>query len=502
MSEEVAQPAVDHAELQAVQFDADQLRTALKADAEFFIQFFMGDLLTTPVPDIHKEIFGLMTGVDVNRFVCAIPRDHAKTTLAKLTCVWYFLFHQPTRFIAYLSNTAAVAIPAVKDVMDFLESPNCKAVFGPVEYSVKQDGVGYYEFTIAGKSCILRAQGAGGQVRGLNIQNQRPNLVVIDDLESTEGAHSIATEESFKKLKTWFYGPFLKALDGFNSKIIQIGNMLSTRSLLYLHCKSRFWYSRVYGCIRADGTPLWPGKWSIESLRLDFEQYQEMGETELWFAEMMNMPMSGVHGLIKSEQIGYAPQMHPSDSKIGFITVDLAISMQDKAHKTTVTVHKWNIDRQAWQIADYEGGQLDPIQLWRLIVRLAFKWRIRVIGIEDEAYQASLQYVFPHFARLEGVKGLLFVPLSTGKKHKYIRLEAWAATLKSGHWLLTEGDFILTQQLLSYNKTKKENDDDYIDSAAYGPQMEQRYAAEIMVEYEGPEDTKGTILSAVDICGV
>lgn len=460
----------------------------LREDPEFLIQFFLGDELTLPVPDIHIEVFALMTHEDVDRFVCAIPRDHAKTTIAKLAVIWYLLFSD-YRFVVYMSCTTTIAIPATNDIVNFLEGDNFKSVFGNVRWIKKQDGIGHYEFEIIDgngdlKYCILKAMSAGQQVRGLNIDNRRPDLAILDDIEDNK---NIATEELFRGLKQWFYGPFKKALNKFHNKIIHLGNMIADKSLLNEHCKSEYWFSRHYGCILADGTALWPDAWPIEKLIRDYQEYQEAGMADVWFAEMMNLPLAGGRGLIRAEEIYYLPRIDPGNHEYGFITIDLAITDKTWAHKTVAAVHVWNGD--CWQVAEYQDFMgIDPVSLFRKIIPMCEKWNIRVVGIEDAAYQASLKFMFRHLCMENNIpvsqdihgEGMLFVPLKTNNQQKTQRIAPWAGMIKGHQYALTEGDFSMTQQLLSYNPQKKNNDDDFIDCGAYGIQMIDVYLLQIM----------------------
>lgn len=463
---------------QQVQINVAQIKYALEHDAEFFIQFFLEDELTFPVPNFHIDIFSLMIKEGLDAFVCAIPRDHAKTTLAKLSCVWYFLFSD-FRFIVYLSNTATIAIPAVNDVATFLRSENFRSVFGEIEWLVQQEGVGFYKFKFQGKLCILRALGAGQQVRGINVDNQRPQLAIVDDLEDND---NIATEQLFRKLKVWFYGPFKKCLDKFNNKIIHLGNMISIKSLLHEHCESQFWHSRRYGCLLANGEPLWPDAWPMDKLKKDFAEYTQAGMLDIWFAEMMNLPMAAGKGLIQADQIGYRPAIVPGDHEFGFITIDLAISEQTWAHKTVIAVHVWN--NSAWQIAETHGYVgIDPIALFAELIPICQRWQLRVVGIESVAYQASLQHVFRHLCVINQIQNMLFIPLPAAVR-KVQRLAPWAGLIKSGEYFLTEGDFMCTQQLLSFDPSKKTNDDDYIDACAHGPYVAQNFMYEIQAEFE------------------
>lgn len=466
-----------------VSISVDEAKTALQYDPEFFIQFFLGEEIHLPVPEFHKDIFAVMTAVEIDRFVCAVPRDHAKTTLAKLACNWYFMFSD-YRFIVYLSNTSDIAIPATNDIIKFFESDNFENIFGKCTFYTKQDGKGSYKFSLpeslGGKICILKALGAGKQVRGINVDNTRPQLAIVDDLEDND---NIATADLFKKLKLWFYGPFLKCLDKFNNKVIWLGNMIAEQQMLNENCNSDFWHSRRYGCVLANGEVLWADAWPIEKLQRDYAEYQERGLADVWFAEMMNLPMASGSGLIEASEITYKPPISPRDYKLGFLTVDLAISAEDWAHKTSIGVHSWvdDVDDNPYwhfNLGMSERG-IDTIALFWKIVELAQEWGYLVVGIEDENFQASLQHVYPHLCLLHGIEGIKFFPLKTYKRSKNARLKPWADMIKNGQYALTEGDFIVTQQLLRYNAQKETNDDDVIDCGAYGPQMIQEYYFEI-----------------------
>ncbi len=475
-------------EQSAVALSIPEIKYALEHDAEFFIQFFLGDELTLPVPDFHPELFNLMIEKDVDQFACAVPRDHAKTTLAKLACVWYYLF-SPYNFILYMSNTVSIAIPSTNDVVNFFLSDNFKAVFGEIQFITRQDGKGIYVFKLGDKTCILRAHGAGMQVRGINILHQRPQLAVCDDIEDSVNN---ATPELFQKLKKWFYGPFKKALNKFNHKIIHIGNLTENQTLIAEHCQSQYWHSRVYGCLLKNGQPLWPEAWPIEKLKRDYSEYREAGMADVWFAEMMNMPTAGGRGVILASEIFYQPEVQPEDIAFGFMTIDLAISEATYAHETVICVHGFIPDignNGVWQCVQYKGFHgIDPIALFWQVIELANYWRILTVGIEDVAYQASLKHVFRHEClrngiQQEGEHGITFVPLSaTGRKPQ--RIIGWAAMVKAKEYALNEGDFFMTQQLLTYRPDKKHNNDDYIDAAAYAPQMMDRYMYLIMRQYQ------------------
>jgi len=259
--------------------------------------------------------------------------------------------------------------------------------------------------------------------------------------------------------------------------------MIAEQQMLNEICNSEFWYSRRYGCLLANGEALWADAWPIEKLRRDYAEYQERQLADVWFAEMMNLPIAFGSGLIQADEITYKPAISPRDYPIGFLTVDLAVSPEKWAHKTSIGIHSWVDDEGEVPHWHYNVGLaergIDTIALFWKIVEIAQAWGYLCIGIENEGFQASLQTVYPHLCLIHNIEGLKFFPLKTYKHNKNARLKPWADMLKSGQYVLTEGDFVVTQQILRYNAQQKSNEDDVIDCAAYGPQMIQEYYFEI-----------------------
>lgn len=471
-----------------------EVRELLESNHEFFIQFFMADELTVPVPDFHLDEFGRMVASQIPRYAAAIPRGHAKTTLAKLACVYLILFSRYSFFV-YLSASHGIAAPACRDIIAHIESDNFRAIFGPVEYRIRREAEGYFEFRIPSidKNVILRAQGAQQQVRGLNIGNRRPDCAFIDDFEDVE---TTSSPTSFQHLVRWLYGTFFKALNQFGAKIIQIGNMVAQDCLLRRHIESPMWASTLYGALLENGKPLWPDLWPLDALIADFREYQDMGLTDVWFREMMNVPIAPDGGLIRADEITYRPPVVPSEPRHTFVTLDPAISKKRWGHRMCAAVHAYVYNEQTgmgwWQIVEYIHGRgINPVLLWPSLASLMIRWRARLCAIESIAFQDSLRYVFEDYARNQGLYTLEFVPISVPNASKTMRLAAWAGELKGDReqlrapiYALTRGDWAMTQQLISYDPQAERNDDDLIDAAAYGPPTIRKYLPRIQLPWQ------------------
>ncbi len=492
-------------EISKVSVNVLQIREALRNSPEFFIHFFLGEQLTEEVPPFHIEVFYEMTHAEISRLAIAIPRGHAKTTLAKLACVWYLLFSE-YRFILYVSGSHDLVVPYVNDIARFFKSDNFKSIFGAIEWHIDRDGTGEYKFRIHSlkKTCMLKGLGSGQRVRGINIDNERPQLAICDDLEDDE---DVETDTMHKKMLRWFYGAFYKCLNPFNNKIIILGNLIGKQSVLYKVLQLATWRSFLYGALKADKAPLWPEMWSLKKLNADYQEYVEQGMAGKWFAEMMNQPTAEGGNIIDAAEIYYLPPRLPEEVAFGYITIDPAISKEKWADNAAVGAQGWVEEQGIWQVLQYEYGKgVNPTTLFWMAIKLAKHWGFRYIGVERAAMQEVLEHHFTHLLLLHNLQHLYeFVAVGTGNQRKAQRIISWSTGLKKSMKLiptraLTYGDFVVTQQLLNYEPSKRENDDDVIDMLAQGEQMQRLHLAKIMQQTAAVPI--GTVASINDIAQV
>lgn len=496
---------------ESVDVDTRELKAMLRLDGEFFIEFFLADQLDMPVPEFHVEIWALLTDQEKERVLLAIPRDHAKTTLAKLVVVWYWLFTSH-RFAVYVSNTNPIAKGACKDIIEFLMTPNFIQVFGQINMikASENESLWIFELPIGQgrvKRCILRAVGQGQQMRGINIDNQRPDIAVVDDVEDNDNTDS---EFQQKKLDKWIFGPFIKAL-ARKKKILWLGNMLSKGSLLARLSRSERWNPVVFGCLVTDTQtnqlqPLWPGKWTIDALKEDFKEYRDNGLIETWMCEMMNMPGHGENGF-RADQICYKPVPNPDQIEAAWITVDPAFGLNAENDETALAVHV--IPKEGSPITvSVVHGRMDEITMFNELLTLASYWNAWVWGIESIAAQRVLISLFNVLLAQRQMLGQVeMVPLMSGKGDPKIgRIRSWVAMMANDEWAISDEDIDITTQLTEYDPKKSNSSkqhDDIIDAAAYGPMMMDSHLSLIRAKAVGMDTLAvSTAQVGTEICGV
>lgn len=479
-------------EISLVDMKPAEIAFLLKKSPKFFIEFFLGDQLTFEVPQLHVEIWERLIDPSRERNLLAIPRDHAKTTLVKLAIVWHYLFSDH-RFVVYLSNTNTIALNACKDVMGFLTCDNFVSVFGRIRVtkSSETESIWQFEMPIMGsnkvKNCTLRAIGANQQIRGMNIDNQRPDLAAIDDVESDENT---ASEPLQKKLDKWMFGPFMKALARNRKKVFWLGNMLAKTSLLARLSMNPRWNPVVFGAIVIDPEtkqlrPLWEDRWSMEELREDFKEYVNLGLMETWMCEMMNMPGHGVNGF-RTDQIYLQPQPDPSDVEAAFLVIDPAFGLEADNDDTSITVHVIRSDGLP-MIAEDISGKMSEAEMYHNMIYLTRKWGAYVWGIEAIAAQRVLIPFFNLMLANEMMnREIEMIPLISGRGDpKVSRIRSFVSLMAEKQYAIYDDGLGIVNEIFGFDMRKKNNKDDRIDSCAYGPIMLENYLGLIMAHASG-----------------
>src|SRR5512139_735700 len=107
---------------------------------------------------------------DFSQLALGLPRGFGKTTLIKIYILYCILFTQK-KFILVVSSTATLAENILADVIDMLEEPNIKKVFGDWKVGIEKDTQSIKKFGYRGRNIILAGLGAGTSLRGLNLKN-------------------------------------------------------------------------------------------------------------------------------------------------------------------------------------------------------------------------------------------------------------------------------------------------------------------------------------------
>lgn len=450
-----------------------------------FASILLGDGFEQEFPETHQAYWALLTSAALNdderelRYALGLPRGFAKTTLIKMFIVWLILFSK-RKFFVLVSASLTLAQNGLSDVMDFLNLPKVQEIWGFWDRNVEKNTEDLKKFEFRGRNIILVALGAGSSTRGLNIKNERPEVVICDDAQTKECADSQTLNDAFV---TWFLGTLYKARSYKRSLFVYIGNMYNDQCLLYKLKENPYWISLITSAILNDGTSIWPALRSVQSLIDEFNSDLSLGKGHIFLAEVMNDPQAGFQNGLDFTNL--KPYPYPIDMKADahFTTIDPALGK--KSSDNTAIVDHGLIDGKliVW---DAVAEKLDDTKTVEEGLKLTLLHGGSLICVENAGYQATLAGYFQRTMVQRGITGIAIEPLSPKGIAKNDRIMNFLRKIISGEVLLhprVAAKFLW--KAVRFNPLKKDNDDDLLDAAAYGDPALQEFADQIT--YNAPQ---------------
>jgi predicted phage terminase large subunit-like protein len=211
-----------------------EARRLLGKDFLKFRKYYFKTYHEFPDADFHKELSSLLMKMTKKRKMkaaIAAPRDSAKSTIISLEYVLYCICHKLENYIVIISNTREQASSFLRDIKHELDSnERLRQDFPEVcDRQVKPKPAPWKETEIITPNKVkVTALGTDQEIRGRRNMKDRPTLIILDDIETSE---PIQNPENINKLEDWLTKSVLKS--GTNiTNIIFIGTIHHYDSLL------------------------------------------------------------------------------------------------------------------------------------------------------------------------------------------------------------------------------------------------------------------------------
>jgi hypothetical protein len=450
-----------------------------KTDINFFAGLCIPDVCLFALPMFYVAVWSLLTTrTEENlgkllRFALGLPRGHAKTTFIKIIICWLIVYDK-ANFILIVCSNSDLAELLLADIHNILLSPNMVSIYGNWRENLAIDSADTKKAAYHNRSVSIVARGWSAGIRGINLQNQRPDVIFCDDVQTRKNDES-PTERT--NLLTELVGTIFKALaPRGNRLIIYVGNMYSEECILNKFKKMSSWVSMVTGAILESSRPLWPELFSIDELMESYYHDEALGLAHIWFAEVMNDPKSVALSILPHP----VPDCDLSDEDLldpdgSFITIDPA-GFRNTSDDNVIVVHL-KYQNKGYVVKTVKGI-LDPAEIIEKTITLAIQYNCCLIGVEDVGYQQTLGFWLTFYINKFKITGLTVVPLKPHGRTKESRIRQFIQELYAKTYFLyspeTRRDFVW--QASTYKIGKKEgNKDDLLDAIAYGLDIRNEY---------------------------
>lgn len=455
---------------------SEDIQAAAKQDLDFLAALIMPLVFKYNFPAVFKEgVWQWLLGfIHQNRtfpqLALGLPRGFGKSTLMKIFLMYVILFTD-RKFILVVAATAKLAENILSDVMDMLEEPNIKNVFGDWKLGMEKDTQALKKFGFRGRNITLAAAGAETSVRGLNIKNERPDVILMDDIQSRECADS---EVQSTSLELWMIGTLMKAKSPSGCMFLFVANMYPTKHSILRKLKNNHkWVKFIAGGILANGTSLWEELQPIEQLTAEFENDLAMGHPEIFYSEVLNDENTSANNLIDLSKLPVVPYEKGDIAGGNFIIIDPAT---DKINSDEVSVGYFEVHDASPVMMELEEGRFSPGETIRKALQFALANNCRLIVVESNAYQYSLLYWFDFICAQMGIEGIECVDIYSGTKSKNARiLEMFKAYSAGELYAIDDARLALHLQITSFNPLRRDNTDGILDLMTYACRVVQEY---------------------------
>lgn len=437
------------------------------------------------MPDFHEEWYKDLLFNDLVGLILVTFRESAKTSLAKIKVI-HDICYAKKKFIIWTSYDQQKAEANLYDIaLELQTNEKIIADFGNLFFEDQRNKEKFTQKKSIGEFITknkikVKAYSTGQSPRGEVYGEYRPDLIILDDIETLKTIESEArTYEVMQYIDELFSG-----LSG-DANVLVLGNrLLEGGSISYIEDKARIdnkWKLHDIPVIKNEEI-VWKDKYvltdkeadeinkNIEDEKLQkvsLETKQRLLGYQAYNREMLNTPITDEEREFKKEWVQYIkPEEMRFKNVRRFLTVDTAISEKDSADDTGIVDN--SVDSENfWNIRAYKF-RINPKEL----IDLFFTWHkernFEAIGVEKTIY---LQAIKP-FLDEEMRKRNVFLPIvelfhnQTAKETRIRGLIPRYSNRGVRHIVGECED--LEKQLFSFPKGLK---DDVVDALAYQQQI-------------------------------
>ena len=498
----VARDASSDFQKRCAKLSTDEIVHLNAVDCNFFAQFMLGATFKFNFPPALVAVWSVLTQalatlqdyVGEAKIALGIPRGFAKTTMMKLFCA-YALIHSRHTFILIIGNVGANAEKSIKDVADLLDQPQVRNLYGNYDDDIDVDRQDEKIFKFGNKSCVLKAKGQRSSVRGINIGNRRPDIILMDDAQDEENAKSIVESEA---LKEWILNTLLPAKSTDGGLDIFVGNTYDQAgAILPQLVKDPEWVSMVLGCILKDGSSLWERLHPVAKLLNAYRSAVRFGNEGGWLAQYMNIMDVGRNAKFDARQltVHWNDFVHRHHLESGLDEAEI----QGKFLVVDPATSKTNADEHSIMVGYIISGepvcrrvvhrQMTPKEAIATSLALMMDENCYVIFVENVAYQDTLLFWFnEHLDSLRlpaNIRALFkILPIEPERRAKNGRILNAFRQLNVGEIIChPDTHTSIISEGRAYDRLKADNEDNVLDTVHYVPLIATRFKSVILESY-------------------
>lgn len=467
-------------------------REVCSDNRELFMAWYFPGYIKYKFAPFHFEMFqdlrDLFSG-SIDELIWCMFRESAKTSIAKIAFITHTIVYGNRKYINVDSFDKANAESILFDVSNALMT-NKKLIrdFGQL-FSKKRDkdeqSIKRIAKFITTNGILVEAHSTQESVRGRLYEDQRPDMLLLDDFETNKTKDSLAYTEQVKKHISEFQAGLAP-----NAIILYLCNYITELgSVQGLMDRAENDYKvrlRMVGVEDEEGNPVWPSKY----VKTDVESDNSTGKVSLesrkrklgsvaYSAEMLNQPIDAATQEFKKTFFRYKTREYVEQKNtVNTLTIDPAASKKDSADN--IGFSDTSVDSEGYWYVSAWKEKMSPLDLINKMFILHAKRNYRKIGIEKGIYNLVFKPFLDEEMRKRGIY-LPIVELDHKQTKKEERIRGLLPIYESGTIYHIEGECgDLEDELLRFPRSAH---DDVMDAHAYQIQIAVKPKIEITDPY-------------------
>ena len=442
-----------------------------KEDYNYFVRTYFSHIAPCDSAKFHLDAAKYIAGHPRARALFEWARGHAKSThMGCLIPLWILARGENLfRFIVLVSSSNDNAKGLLADLQ--AELANNEAYIQ--DFGIKADkGTEWTsgKFSLADGTTFV-AIGRGQSPRGLKKNGQRPDYILIDDIDEDGLSNN---ESRVRKAYNWVMGPLYGTMAGGRGRLIMVGNRFAKNMILAHFANIKNLYHTRVNIIDSKGNPSW-GYYSREDIQA---MRDEQGEIS-FAREYLNNPIEE-GAVFKPEWMRYT-KILPLKEYVKIIAYTDPSFKSTKANDYKATILVGKTKEGYYHVLKAYAGQCSVAEMvaWHYDIEM---WIARKKGRKPPRYYMEANFIqdlllkeFKDEGIARGGRQIPITPDKRKKPDKYSRIETMQPLFERGFVLFneeerdSEGLKILIDQLLATEKGSRLHDDapDALESAIW-----------------------------------
>lgn len=455
------------------------------SDTPLFGRTFFPRAIRMQSPEFHYEICEAVENPDNEKIAVKVLRGGAKTTLARIILskrVAYAI----SKTMLVISETAEHSYETIKWLKHAVERQDVYArTFGLERgdkhsdpnngetYTWRDDKIQIYHQQT--KSIItIVGTGIFGQSRGLNIEDFRPDFILLDDVQDEDNSK---TAEMRKKVEDRIYGAISNTLaprsEAPTATMLFLQTPLHKQDAIEKAKIDPEWTYIQVSCFDKRGESVWPERWTTDELMRKKQGYILRNQLSIWLKEW--------EVTVTDDELSYFPnswvsehlyEHHPDGMQV-YVAVDPTPPPKESRELSSSMFHDLDdfvilafgvLGKDIYVLDTWAAKSPYPTEVANALFDIVLRLRPIHVACETILFARTVKY---DLEREQLARRTFFqIKPVEDKRKKSLRIrQELTGLLSAGKVHLKASQTQIIEQIQSYPDV---NHDDYIDALAIG----------------------------------